>query len=440
MEQKMPTALDISLAPERLDEGSPEERAAFGLFTIRSGNVCLTEGHDYFIDSYRTGPLVSGYHAAQWFAWNWWRLRYEPRSRAPDWDMAHRMSSIGEGYVWPNITVISDGIRTTLLSRPSVRPDAKPFRYFGAMPLVIPAAQFEAAVDAFIPRILGRLREQGLGDTNLDRLWNDLLAERSDPEVAKRRRLEALLGREPEEADEATIERLVAESQTIGEKSAEEVAAEAAKGGPVLTLDRLHDLATESGFDASPRNAVRLKSIEGRQWEATIPAWAVGAEVARALRQQENLGAAAISNRRLAELAGTPEAAITTTNFADTPISFALDSNAQQARLVLRSKWEGSRRFNLARILGDRLMADGGALHPATNAYTYRQKAQRSFAAEFLAPFEAVDAMLEGDYSEERQEDVAVHFNVSAMTINSLLKNHGRIAREESDYEFEAAA
>ncbi len=44
------------------------------------------------------------------------------------------------------------------------------------------------------------------------------------------------------------------------------------------------------------------------------------------------------------------------------------------------------------------------------------------------------------DYSVERQQDVAEHFDVSPMTINTLLKNHGKIEREGLDVDFEAAA
>jgi Zn-dependent peptidase ImmA (M78 family) len=80
----------------------------------------------------------------------------------------------------------------------------------------------------------------------------------------------------------------------------------------------------------------------------------------------------------------------------------------------------------------------GGALHPATRAHTYRQKTQRSFAAEFLSPFEAVDEMLANDYSIERQQEVAEHFDVSPMTIDTLLKNHGWIECEEWDFELAA--
>ena len=190
----MPVGLDITLEPERLSEGSAEEKAAFGLFVVRAHQRLLTEGFDAFIDASRKGPLVSGYHVAEWFAWNWWRLRWEGHSAAPDWNLAHKMTSIGEGYVWPIITVFSDGVRTALISSPS-DPDAKPFRYLGALPTVVPSREFEAAVDAFVPKILARVDEAAPG-SNLARIWSDILAERGDTEVAKRRRLEAFLGRD----------------------------------------------------------------------------------------------------------------------------------------------------------------------------------------------------------------------------------------------------
>ena len=104
-------------------------------------------------------------------------------------------------------------------------------------------------------------------------------------------------------------------------------------------------------------------------------------------------------------------------------------------------------------MLADQIIASpSGRLHAATSAYTYRQKMQRSFAAELLIPvsinadwyarrigvaaarktneipagrpcaeksifrpagmsrFEALDQMLDDDYSGEAQQDVADQF------------------------------
>ncbi len=445
----MPAGLEIALSPERLDEGASEEQAAFGLFTIRTAQASLTEGFDFYVNGYRQGPLVSGYYAAEWFAWNWWRLRWEPRSAASNWALAHRMTSIGEGYVWPNIAIFSDGVRTALISNPSIRPDAKPFRYVGSLPVVVPSTLFEAAVDAFLRQIIGRLREQHVDETNLDRLWRDVLAERADPHIAKRRRLEALLGRDPDSIEDDAVERLIADTSKLGEAAVEEIAADRAQagttGGAMPTAEIFEHLARDSGYDASLRDRVRLSQERQPRCGADVPAWRMGIEAARALRLEQRLGEGPISNRTLAQLAGAMTAAITDRGTDGPDFSFTFDSSHIKSRIVLRSKWKVGRRFDLARLIGDELIGDelivnGGALHPATRAFTYRQKVQRSFAAELLSPFEAVDDMLAGDYSQERQQDVSEHFEVSPMTINTLLKNHRLLERDDSEQDFDVAA
>lgn len=436
----MPLGLEFGLAPERLDEGSAEERAAFGLFTLRTATQSLTEGFDHFLNAYRPGPLVSGYHAAEWLAWNWWRLRWEPRSGAPDWNIAHRMNAIGEGYVWPNLEIWSDGVRTMLTSHPSMQQDAKPFRYVGAYPTVVPSTLFEAALDEFLPRVIGRLRDEGVAETNLDQLWRDVLAERADPAVAKRRRLEALMGRDPDAVADNAVEELLADAGRLGEGAVDEVAAEQARSAharDALSARRLEAEAEAFGFRASVRDALTLRPEARLPRPVDVPAWKLGAEAAGAIRQQEHLDGAAISDRQLAEMAGTKPSALTDQNRGDALLSFTLDDpNGLSARIVLPGRRKTSLRFALARLIGDRLMNRSGALHPATHASTYRQKAQRSFAAELLAPFKAVEEMMHGDYSEERQLDIAEYFSVSPMVVNTLLKNHNIIERDNPDEEF----
>ncbi len=159
MEEALDGELSINADPERLDEGSVEERACFAAIAIRYGNISLTEGHDGIVNKIRSAPLLSGYHLAEWMAWNWWRLRWEPRSNAPDWKLAHRLTTIGEGYVWPNITVFSDGERIALVAKPTPeRPNTR-FRYLSDAAAVVGAREFEYAVDKFIQQVRGLLRE-----------------------------------------------------------------------------------------------------------------------------------------------------------------------------------------------------------------------------------------------------------------------------------------
>jgi hypothetical protein len=423
----MTSALSIQAEWERTDEGTAEERASFGMFRIGTADISLTEGFDAYVSRLRDGPLVSAYHAAEWFAWNWWRLRWEPKSNRSDWPYAHRMSSIGAGYVWPNITFISDGSRVVLIPEPS-SPNAKPFRYIADMPLVVSGPQFEFAVDEFVAQVLDRLNVEKAANTNLCRLWCDLVAERANPKEAIRRKLEALIGAEPDEADAATIDRLEADGREIGLAAVTELAADQGIAGKTHTVSELRSIAATAGYSAKPSDAVALHHASGLPTLDEAPAWVRGAEAARQLRNQVHLGAAPISNSRLEEMAGVSRDLLKGPKKYD-EMSFALDDNIE-SRVVLGSKWETGRRFNLARLLGDRLcMPDGGKLKAATRTYTYRQKMQRSFAAELLCPFEALEDWLREDYSNEAMENAAEHFTVSPRLIETMLANNGRIDR-----------
>jgi hypothetical protein len=132
---------------------------------------------------------------------------------------------------------------------------------------------------------------------------------------------------------------------------------------------------------------------------------------------QESLGTNPISDDVPASLAGVAAATLRGSK-AGLNLSFAIDRSGHVGKIVFRSKWKTGRRFALARLLADRIFVPAAdRLRVATRACTYRQQVQRSFAAEFLSPFEAVEAMLDGDYSAEAQSDAAAHFVTNSSTL-----------------------
>ena len=439
----MPDELTISISSESLDSGSDEERATFGMFVMAANGRPLTAGMDAAEDALKSGPYVSGYPVAEWLAWNWWRLRWELGRPAAEsamrrWDFAHRMSTIGEGYAWPDIAIFSDGQQSFFVSGRSLRPDAAMFRYIDASRReAVTAESLEAAVDEFVGDILTRLDERELRCTNLHRLWKDLTAEREDPELARFRRLEAQLGYDPDEADEDDILGRLNDAGAIGEEALAEVAADEAAHGGAMSAKDIGDIAERSGFDANPNDAVALSDPAGAPRPGEIQAWRVGQHLARDIRNQEGLNGQALSDKRLADFAGTRAGAISKKDARSAGISFAFDRDCKRSRICLRSKWKTGRRFELARLIGDRVFGNQIAgcvepLYPATRTYSYRQKVQRAFAAELLSPFESVNGMLDGDCSEEKQNEVAEHFRVSPLTIRTQLVNHRRIGREDA--------
>jgi len=296
----------------------------------------------------------------------------------------------------------------------------------------VPADEFESAIDVFIGQVRGQLADEKIKDSNLESIWTDVLAERRDHDAARTRCLEALLGYDPNEADPKTIERLIQDSKDFGEQPIAELAAD----DPGLSAAELQTLAREVGAEANPRNAVRLPLNTLPKVSPGTPAWRRGAEAASALRKHEHLRDLPIDDATLCQLVGVDKSVLKQAE--PSPFSFALDETKKSGRVALRARRLTGRRFDLARLLGDRLVSRGNdRLYPATRAYTYRQKLQRSFAAEFLCPFDAVSNFLKGDFNEESIDDAAAHFNLSERAVRTILVNHKVLDRQELDEDAE---
>ena len=220
----------------KLDYGGPEAVATFGQLIITHGEFCLTRGVSQIDgeDAYWEGPLISGCLLAEWMAWNWWRLRWEsfPQEPATDsWTFAHCMSSIGGGYTWPNIAIASDGFRCEMTSTASREPHLLSYQYIGLPTppgkLAFPASEFERECDAFVERTLELCNAADLHDTDLAQIWQEINAERRDPELRSLRRLEALLGRDPGELNQTELTARRQDAEIPGTQAVEERAMDA---------------------------------------------------------------------------------------------------------------------------------------------------------------------------------------------------------------------
>ena len=420
--------LVFETSSELLERGTPEDRATFAAIGIHCGDCWLTEAEDLLVGRTRREVHLSAYRMAEWLAWNWWRLRWEPYRPTAPWGLAHRMATIGGGYVWPNVTIVSDGARVILNPVPTQARPSEPLRYISSVPVLIDASNFEAGVSSFIERVIAQLRP--VGDTNLHAVWRSVREETLDAATARFRKLEAMLGWDPGEVSDALIARIESEAADLGESAVEELAANGRGEQVPLGRDDIVAMAQHVGIFANPRDAVRLANYHD-QLRDDVPAWLRGASAARALREQLGSREAHISDERLCTLAGIMQGA------ADyhpdgAPISFELDQNAREGKVVLRARNPNSRRFDIARILGDTVIERStGRLRPVTRSGTYRQKMQRSFAAEFLAPIDALTAFLEKDFSEESLEDAADYFGVSDFVVRLQLLNNHVISRDE---------
>jgi len=430
----MTAAFRITVAGRWLahDYGDATERATLGQLEIFAADRCLTLLQDREAGALRSFASLSAHDLAFWLAANWWRLRWEPERTGTDWAMSHRIAAIGRGYVWPNITVLSDGEQITVQARPTAGAAWEPIRYLENWDAVIAAAAFEAGVAAFVDEVLGRLAACRVQGSELSELWAELRRERRDAEVASLRRLEALAGYDAGEAPGKLIEALRARAATDGPGAVDEIAA-GFGGEAVSAADTIDRALGAHGIECRGDSIGKLAQAR-RRWQDAGAPHERAAAAAHLARHLWSFGdAAPIPDKALAEIVGADPKLLS--EAGDIPIAAARRGNGARApwRALLRSRYPEGRRFELCRLIGDAADATGeDRLLPATAAKTSRQKFQRAFAQEFLCPVRALIETLGTSHPEDDEiEAAAAHFQVSPLLVRTTLVNHKIVPRDE---------
>lgn len=411
--------------------GTPEENATTGFLDMRANGRSLTRLYDALGGMERAGPLVPGVHAARWLLDNWWRLRFEPLRNTYDWHRAHRMTEIGEGWVWPVVTIRCMNNRAILRADPSRASGDPTIRYFGAGAVeMVPAEVLEREVDAFAAQMLDKLAEAGIRDDDLHRFVADLAEERADPDLTALRVLEAHLGVDPDALDEEMLRTALSRRDTMGRDALDEVAAHCGEQQARALVETLQGIEASSLDTWAPENALsKLAPLPDNAYPADKGVWMAH----RAREAIGNMGDP-LSNERLAEMLAIPTRTLGNEyGPKGKGVGFSWRRD-RDSTFRLEARRGTGKRFEAARLLGDHLMFDD-PLHPATASRTARQAAQKAFAAELLCPIALVRDRLGDDLSQDAQDGVAEVFDVSPKTIEMLLKNNGVIERTDKDVE-----
>lgn len=414
------------------DFGDAPERATLGQLEICAADRCLTLAEDRYAGAVRSFANLSAYDLAFWLAANWWRLRWEPERTGTDWAMSHRIAAVGSGYVWPNITVLSDGEQITVQVRPTTGAKWEPIRYLENWDAVIAAGDFEAGLDFFVEEVLGRLAACQVTGTELSELWAELRSERADPDHSARRKLEALAGYDPGEAPDGFIDALRARVATDGAGAIDEIAAGFGSDA-ASAVDTIDQALTANGVEFRSEG-IRTLAQAGHRWQTAGAPHERAEEAAHHARDLWNLDRAApVSDKALSDIVGVDPILLREPGDIPIPAARRGASSRNPSRVLLRSRYREGRRFELCRLIADAAeAADGERLLPATTAKTSRQKFQRAFAQEFLCPVDGLIKKLGTSHPEDDEiEAAAKHFHVSPLLVRTTLVNHKILPRDE---------
>ena len=414
--------------------GTPAERETFGELEIRWRDQVLTELEDLFAGTVRSGARVSLLHLGAWLVSNWWRLRWEPLpvSIDLDWRLAHEIGAAGGGFAWPDLLFAADG-ETVSFSLRDTLDAGPPVRYLRRVEGSMRAGTFERAVDALLSVLWERLSSRHVNEPDLQEAWSEVLAERRNPEVATRRRREALLGFDPDAIDAAELATIVQAGSWMGDAALEETMV-VGRGSTIhATLDTLKQVEATPGLELDLTPLVSL----GRAWRherpRSVEPWQRGAELARRIRHSLGLSLGdAVTSERLADLVGNDVTAARPPCRGPFAAGFCAPDARHRVTFHGVRRHPTSRRFEAARLLADAL--DGPAedrMLPMTDASTARQKVQRSFAQEFLCPAEGLACLVSIPTPSDAELEIAAdHFQVSELTVRSALVNRGLVHRE----------
>jgi Zn-dependent peptidase ImmA (M78 family) len=295
-------------------------------------------------------------------------------------------------------------------------------RFLSQGEAVLDNQKVEQALASLVETVLTRLKEQGITDTFLEKEWSEIL--RLDKDAEEFCLAAARLGVDPFSPEVSEVE-----SEIL--RAAEEL------GGDVFGdfLDAVSPLNIRTGLDWIS-NASRLISQSASQTSPTISGlrretrirreprgarpWEVGWQQASEVRSLLST-----APRDIFAIDDLVNSQIQPINDRGLQAVGSTSNEATPTVVLGRHQPTRTTRFTLARALWHVLYEDE-SLFLVTGAYTDRQKMERAFAAELLAPAQGIEERLGESpdvVASEDLEQIADYFQVSPMVVEHQVEN-----------------
>ncbi len=409
----------------------PVERSTFAALTITAGpdRLPITEVDDALARTVRPSIYVPVAPLAGWLIANWWRLRWEPRSdsSSPGWLQAHSLAAVSPDVAWPALLITSDGDFIQLEARAERIRDVAAVRYIRDVDVSIAGLDFERAVDGLLAQVDARIASCHPEARVLADLLAELREERSDPQLARACKLQALAGIDPGLAPDGWLREAESIVSVAGEASGAEVVAAI----PELS----QGIHSAQQAIASMQRAPTSISLGG--WASAAAAlpgelpWQRGRRLAQAYRVANDAGDDRVANEWLGARLDVRLPMPLTPGATERGLRGGFRSLGGRTSVLVTSGHLQQQRFYLGRLIAASMIAaDEESVLPVTNAATAYQKFERSFAQELLCPWAALDAYTdEYGTDDEGVAAAAAHFEVSEYLVLSALVNNHKVGR-----------
>lgn len=441
--EKLMDAFEFDFEWERADGiRGTELQATWASLRITAGNECLTRVFDKAARTVRTRIFVPLHPLAEWIVWNWWSLLFEPYAhwlRAQrHYSRRHNLQFVGDGISMPNIEFRPLGKHVQVIWAPCSHPYQQ-IDFLGRGTTIVEHDQFLASLYSFVESVCSRLQQETVFETALMDGWEVVKEGIGDNEESAFCQAVASQGRDPYSLKQSEEEHVLCVARMIPE---------------TLYMDLFHIGSWESLSDQAAKLAEAVYWIANNSgnWKRLpllrkdldlpgndIAPWDQGYILARTLRKalgcngnrlsslSDFVQLLDVSEEQLAQ-AMKPEE---TMNGLEAVVG-ENESGSPGFIIKPRSRPE-NQMFSFCRALCEYFVSPRSP-RLVVDTTTERQKRNRAFAAEFLAPAEAIRRRLAGsETSQEEMDEIAYLMGVSSYIIAHQVENHKlAVVRDES--------
>lgn len=419
---------------------APEHAATWARIEIWVGADCVTLVEDIASGSSRRSIYCPLYPLAEWVAYSWWHLMADARParevgmrlRGAEGShqkvlgrlQRHSIRASGDGFLWPNLLIVPEGRQSRLSwQREGMATSGRPVRFLTQGDVLVQRDSVMRELSRLVLEVLNRLAEAGIKDTPLHQEWRAI--NQASSEEVEYCLAAARLGLDPYAEAEPYEDVILRASGMLSGGLLDDFLDAVEPDHVEAALSWVEEARSLIYRDSGGTRGEIVRTLRRQVREDLAPwtsfPWEMGWTQAKKVRSLLEVDSY--------ELFGLEKYVTSKRRDLDDRGLLAAGDSVDGANPVVvigHNRMEPARRFTLARALWHYLWGEDGGLFLVTTSYTDRQKVERAFAAELLAPAEGIAQILDlspESASTEDIEQVAEHFKVSTFVVEHQLKN-----------------
>jgi len=422
---------------------SPELAATWCRLEIWVGSDCVSRVDDRESGSNRRSLYCSLYPLAEWIAYNWWLIQADVRPTAlhphrwsfsqlrsdqahkHTWLRHHNLRAAGDGFLWPNVTIVPEGGHTRIVwVADDDPPIAWPSHFTTSGESLVDGGTVRRALAELVESVLTRLAERGITDSTLLREW------RANDELSDDERefclATARLGFDPYSTAPEFAEELVRVSEQFqGELFGEFLdAVDPALLGPGAdwVVASLADIRSTTTLPADDRISEVRAAVDRVAANGAPRPWTIGYHQAASAREALELDRTQpVMPEHLMTIVPSTEV-----ESALQGLGGSSERHAPTLVLGASARIDTTKRFAAARALWHFAAQPAREAFLLTPTRTDVRKIERAFAAELLAPATGIREQLGREPATATDDDLdaaADHYGVSPLLIRHQVEN-----------------